>query len=459
MSARLSSSENPKVKANPRPTHDHAARLVEDYFEVHDHQLSVGGVSVTKIAEEFGTPVFVYDQGVILRKTEEIRSLLPSQFSLYYSVKANPNAAMLRSFLQQGVGLEVASGGELHQAIDAGCPPERLIFAGPGKTRHELAEAVKASIREIHVESVEEACCLSDLAKASGRVANIALRVNPTEASGGAMRMGGRASPFGIDEEDLDHALTRILELPQLNVVGVHLFMATQVLDAEILISQYQRALLIARQVASRIPGPLKSIDFGGGLGTPYFAHESVLDLDRVQSGVAKIAKEMKDDPLLASAQAILEPGRFLVSEAGIYLSRVLRVKESRGKTFAIVDGGMHHHLAASGNLGQTIKRNYPVAILNKLGRKPTHTVEVVGPLCTPLDMLARQAKLPAVAAGDLFGVFQSGAYARTASPHGFLSHDSPAEVMVADGTARLIRRRGRPDDYLRDQRESNTNV
>jgi diaminopimelate decarboxylase len=206
--------------------------------------------------------------------------------------------------------------------------------------------------------------------------------------------------------------------------------------------------------VAKRIPGRLATIDFGGGLGTPYFPNECELDLQQAAAGIALVAEEMQNDPLLSGAEAILEPGRFLVNEAGVYLSRVNRVKESRGKTFAVIDGGMHHHLAASGNLGQAIKRNFPVAICNKLGAPATANVEVVGPLCTPLDCLARGASLPVVEAGDLFGVFQSGAYARTSSPHGFLSHNTPAEVLVADGVATLIRHRGRPEDYLRDQCE-----
>jgi len=269
------------------------------------------------------------------------------------------------------------------------------------------------------------------------------------------MRMGGRASPFGIDEEDLDDVLNEVANLRHLRVAGVHLFMATQILDADVLIEQYRSALTISHEVASRIPGSLETIDFGGGWGTPYFAHESELDLEKVASGIAAVDKQMREDPLLAGAEGIIEPGRFLVNEAGLYLAKVTRVKTSRDKTFAITDGGMHHHLAASGNLGQTIKRNYPVAIVNKLGLLPKQKVNIVGPLCTPLDMLARQVKLPHIEAGDLFGVFQSGAYARTSSPHGFLSHNSPAEVMVMDGIARLIRRRGEPQDYLRDQCES----
>jgi diaminopimelate decarboxylase len=455
MSPRLSGTKQPNRDA--RPKSDHVARIIDRHFQVHQHQLYVGGVSISEIVEQYGTPLFVYDQGAILRKIEDVRSMLPAGFTLFYSIKANPNAAILKLCLEQGCGLEVASGGELHQALEAGCPPDRLIFAGPGKSRNELAAALRPSIREIHVESIEEARCLNELAAANGQVAKIALRINPVDAAGGAMRMGGRASPFGIDEEDVSDALNEILTLAHLNVVGVHLFMATQILDAEILQTQYQRALSLARRVAGRIGDPLRTIDFGGGLGTPYFAHESELDLEKVACIIADIAQQMRADPLLAGAEGVLEPGRFLVNEAGIYVSRVTRVKDSRGKKFAVIDGGMHHHLAASGNLGQTIKRNYPVAIVNKLGRPETQPTEVVGPLCTPLDMLARQADLPVVEAGDLFGVFQSGAYARTSSPHGFLSHDSPAEVMVADGAPTIIRRRGRPDDYLHDQCTADT--
>lgn len=264
--------------------------------------------------------------------------------------------------------------------------------------------------------------------------------------------MGGRASPFGIDEETLPDVLPQILALPNLYINGVHLFMGTQILDADILISQYRRALTIARSIATALPYPLLRIDFGGGWGTPCFPHEQPLDLERLAEGLQSIADEMRKDPLLASARGLLEPGRFLVNEAGLYVARVERVKHSRGKRFVVVDGGMHHHLTASGNLGQTIKRNYPAGLANKIMHPPRELVEVVGPLCTPLDMLARQVELPPVEPGDLFTVFMSGAYARTASPLGFLSHDTPAEVLIAQQQAHLVRRRGTPDDWLRDQ-------
>ncbi|NNF77601.1 MAG: type III PLP-dependent enzyme, partial [Rhizobiales bacterium] len=351
----------------------------------------------------------------------------------------------------EGCGLEVASAGELFQALAVGCAPNRIIFAGPGKSEEELAAAIDASIREIHVESIEEARAIDRLAQHRGVICPVALRINPTDASGGAMRMGGKASPFGIDEEDLDEVLGELLDCKNIKVRGVHLFMGTQILDADVLINQYHRAVSIAKQVAGRV-GPLDTIDFGGGWGTPYFAHERELNLNVVAKGIMEVELALSEDPLLANAAAIIEPGRFLVNEAGVYVTKVSRVKRSRGKTFAIIDGGMHHHLAASGNLGQAIKRNYPVAVLNKVGQSASQATEVVGPLCTPLDTIGRGVQLPPVEAGDLIGVFLSGAYARSSSPLGFLSHATPPEVMVCNGDAKLIRRRGEAQDYLRDQ-------
>ncbi len=441
--------ENP---SGLKPPLDHAHNIAERYFQVHSNELHVGGMPITEIVREFGSPIFVYSHEVILDKVRRVLSMLPRNFKLFYSIKANPNRNILRTMLAEGCGLEVASAGELHQALSAGCPRNKIVFAGPGKKRSELQLAVEEAIAEIHVESLAEARCIDELALARNCVANIAVRVNPVTGAGGAMRMGGLPSPFGIDEEELDSALSEIQRLPNVRMSGVHLYMATQILNAETLLAQYDRAVAIARHVAAQIPHPLTTIDFGGGWGTPYFANEQPLDLRVVEQGLSQLAEQMKSDPQLTQVTGLLEPGRFLVSEAGIYVTRVTRIKQSRGKTFAVVDGGMHHHLAASGNLGQTIKRNYPVAVLTRMENAEREKISVTGPLCTPLDMLARDADLPPMQTGDLVGVFQSGAYARTASPHGFLSHPSPAEVMIHDGTATLVRRPGNSDDLLRDQ-------
>jgi diaminopimelate decarboxylase len=429
------------------------AELVERNFTVRAGELLVGGVPIDEIVRQHGTPLFVYDEQTLARQYQALRSALPGRFTIHYSVKANPNQAIIRSFLGQGAGLEIASAGELHQALSAGCPAERILFAGPGKTEEELRAALSAGIGEIHAESLLECQRIARLAEGLHRRAKISLRVNPSAAvEGGGLRMGAKPVAFGIDEDQVDAVVDRVLKMPTIEIVGLHLFMGTQILDAATLLTQYQAGLEIGRKLAARIGRPLETIDFGGGLGIPYFPHEHTLDLVTLKSGLAPMIEALANDPLLGTARFIVEPGRFLVGEAGIYVSRVNDVKISRGKKFAIVDGGMHHHLAASGNLGQTIKRNFPVAVLNKLDQPASENIEVVGPLCTPLDVLARGIDLPAVEVGDLIGVFQSGAYARAASPLGFLSHPSPAEVLVQNGQFRLVRRRGKVEDYLAGQ-------
>lgn len=431
---------------------DHVTALVRHYFRSAGHELLVGGVPVSRFAAEYGTPLFVYDQHVLDRKWAVLRRTLPPEFAVSYSVKSNPNPAILKHFLAKGCGLEIASAGEFHQALRAGCPPERMLFAGPGKTEAELELVLAHGIGEIHVESLLEVERVAMMSRRLGVQARVAVRVNPSaEAQGGAMRMGGKPAPFGVDEESLDVVLDRLLSDPAIEFRGLHLFTGTQILDHAILVCQYRKALEIARRVATRLQRPLHTLDFGGGLGIPYFANEHELDMASLREALFALMAEIKGEMCFAETQFMVEPGRYLVGESGIYVTRINDIKVSRGKKFLIVDGGMHHHLAASGNLGQVIKRNFPVALLNKLEAEPAETVDVVGPLCTPLDVLAREVHLPSAQVGDLVGIFQSGAYARTASPLGFLSHLSPAEVLVHDGDSRMIRRRGTYDDLFHD--------
>jgi diaminopimelate decarboxylase len=430
--------------------------LIGEMFPCSYETLCIGGLRADEIAEKFGTPLFVYDESVLQRKWDLLRSTFPQRFHIHYSVKANPNPHMLRFFLEQGAGLEVASAGELYLALGTGCPPNRILFAGPGKTPAEIEFALKEEIAEIHAESLVELDRIASIASKLNQIARVALRVNPGgDAQGGAMRMGGKATPFGIDEEMLDTAVDYALSRRSLQLRGIHLFAGTQLLDSEILACQYRKGVEIGRRVANRIGRPLDSIDFGGGLGVPYFAGDEPLDMESLRVRLSQLREEIDGDANFAGTRFVIEPGRFLTAEAGVYLARVLDVKVSRAKIFVIVDGGMNHHLAASGNLGQTIKRNFPVAIATKLRHSEQDTVDIVGPLCTPLDVLARSLAVPRVELGDLVAVFQSGAYARSASPLGFLSHPTPPEVLIADGEARLIRRRGTVADYLGDVEDS----
>jgi len=427
--------------------------LIRRYFPLSKDEFCLGGVGVSSLAAKFGTPLFVYDHSVLERKFALLRNSLPQSVAISYSVKANPNGAFLRYFLSKGCGLEIASGGEFHQALKADCPASRIVFAGPGKTEAELEYVLRNGIGEIHAESVLELDRISSISRQLNVRAHIAIRVNPTEdAQGGAMRMGGKPAPFGIDEECLDGVLDRVLSDEALNFRGIHLFTGTQILDAEVLLNQYRKGLEIARRTAQRAGSSLRTVDFGGGLGIPYFSNEDELDMDELRAGLVSIFSEIEPEEPFSGTQFMVEPGRYLVGEAGVYVTRINDIKTSRGKKYVIVDGGMNHHLAASGNLGQIIKRNYPIAVLNRLNELPEQSVDVVGPLCTPLDVLGRSVQFPNVAVGDLVGVFQSGAYARAASPLGFLSHPTPPEVWIEAGRDVLIRRRGEFNDYVCDQ-------
>jgi diaminopimelate decarboxylase len=424
---------------------------IEGFFSASHGELQIGGVPVSTIAEQFGTPVFAYDSSVMRRKWKLLRTTF-SSFQIHYSVKANPNLNILAFFLARGAGLEIASAGELYQAREAGCAADRLLFAGPGKAPAEIHLAITEGVGEIHAESMLELDRIATIAAGLHCKAPVAIRVNPeADAQGGAMRMGGKAAPFGIDEELLDTALDFVVTQPSLEFRGIHLFTGTQILDHEVLLAQYRKGVQVAKRVCVRIGRPLHSLDFGGGLGVPYFPNEHPLDMTALSAGVAELQCGIAADPVFSGTRFVIEPGRYLIAEAGIYLARVLDVKTSRGKKFVILDGGMNHHLAASGNLGQTIKRNFPIALANKWGEPENEVVDVVGPLCTPLDTLARAVTLPRVDVGDIMAVFQSGAYARAASPLGFLSHPSPPEVMADDGRAWLIRKRGEPSDYSAD--------
>jgi diaminopimelate decarboxylase len=395
--------------------------------------------------------LFVYDRGALDRKLDALRAHVP-EFEVCYSVKANSNLAILRHFVLRGCGLEIASAGEFTQALAAGCPAERILFAGPAKTASELELALTGNAGEIHIESVREAERITQICDRRAVRARVAVRVNPTgEAQGGAMRMGGKPAPFGVDEEKLGALVQILVSEPCFDFHGIHMFVGTQVLDCAVLINQYRKAIQIARTVVKRIGRPLRTIDFGGGLGIPYFAGDNELDLRRLGEEVAALMDEVRGDPDFQGTRFVIEPGRFMVGEAGVYVARIVDIKESRGKKFLILDGGMNHHLAASGNLGQTIKRNYPLGLIEKLHEQAEEQVDVVGPLCTPLDTLGRNVNLPKAEIGDLVGIFQSGAYARSASPLGFLSHSAPAEVWVDRGEDFLIRSRGSAEDFMRD--------
>ncbi|MBP9119083.1 MAG: pyridoxal-dependent decarboxylase, exosortase A system-associated [Methyloversatilis sp.] len=400
-----------------------------DQFSSEDGELLINGLKVSRLAAMAGrTPFYAYDRSLIDARVGVLRRLLPAGVQLHYAMKANPMPALVGFMAQRVDGLDVASGGELRVALDAGMVPSRISFAGPGKSADELRQALAAGVL-LNVESAREVELLADLSEACGWPARVAVRINPDfEMRASGMRMGGGAKPFGVDAEAVPALLGRIGELG-LAFEGFHLYAGSQNLNADSLIDMQRRSFDLMLRLSAGAPVRPKTLNLGGGFGIPYFRNEQPLALEPVCDALAGIVGEARSK--LPGAELVVELGRYLVGEAGVYICRVVDCKVSRGQTFVVVDGGMHHHLAASGNFGQVIRRNYPVLVANRMAEPATGTVSVVGPLCTPLDLLADKVELADVRPGDLVAVFQSGAYGFTASPLGFLGHPEPVQMLV----------------------------
>lgn len=399
------------------------------WFSVADDQLLIGGRPVAELAVQAGqTPFYVYDRGVMTRKMQALRAALPPQVHVHYAMKANPMPAVVRHMLDLVDGLDVASAGEMQVALDAGAAPGLVSFAGPGKTETELARAAAAGIT-INVESEREIRILAGIGASSGRRPRVAVRVNPDfELKTSGMKMGGGPKQFGIDAERVPEALA-VIGRSELDFQGFHIFSGSQNLRAAAIVEAQQKSVALALRIAEHAPGPVRVLNIGGGFGIPYFPDEHPLDLAPIAANlrdlVPQVARELPD------AQLVLELGRYLVGESGAYVCRIIDRKISRGQVFLVCDGGLHHHLAASGNFGQVIRKNYPVLIGNRVRGTERETASVVGPLCTPLDLLADRMDLARADEGDLVVILQSGAYGLSSSPWAFLSHPSPAEIIA----------------------------
>jgi diaminopimelate decarboxylase len=325
-------------------------------------------------------------------------------------------------------GVDVASGGELKVALDGGAKPRDISFAGPGKRGVELRRAVAAGVL-INVESFREVAELSDIRAQSGEVARVAVRVNPDfELKGSGMKMGGGPKPFGVDAERVPELLAEIGRAG-LDFEGFHLFAGAQNLNAEAIAEAQTKSYELALTLAASAPAPVRALNLGGGFGIPYFPGERPLDLAPVAANLERLSIRAESD--FPGAELLIELGRYLVGEAGIYVARIVDRKVSRGQVFLVTDGGLHHHLPASGNFGQIIRKNYPVVIGNRMDSHERETATVVGPLCTPLDILADRMELARADIGDLVVIYQSGAYGFTASPRAFLGHPDCVEVLV----------------------------
>lgn len=391
------------------------------------------GRTLAELADIAGTaPAYVYSIDMISRTVQEVRRALPNAVKLHYSIKANPHALTVAHLADQVDGMDVASHAEMLQAIGSGLAPERISFSGPGKTDSELTSAVVVGIT-IHAESISEIERIAVIAKRSNKTPNIALRINPdyTVRQSG-MVMGGGSQPFGIDLDQIDCALYT-LKKNGLSCAGLHCYAGSQMLNATLISELQERTLHMMLDIVKRHSLMNISLNLGGGFGIPYFDHETPLDIHCVGIKLNNLLSSIEKE--IGIREVIVELGRYLIAESGIYIAQVIERKQSRGKQYLVVQGGMNHHLAASGNLGQTIRRNYPVVGCPHPARPSQdftkETVTIVGPLCTPLDVLATDVHLPVLQAGDHIAVLNSGAYGFSASPHGFLSHPPPIELLL----------------------------
>jgi diaminopimelate decarboxylase len=398
------------------------------FFAVVGGEIAPGGIPVSRLAERVGrTPFYVYDRQAIGARVASLRAALPRVMHLHYAIKANPMPAVVQHLAGLTDGLDVASAQEMAVALDAGVAPERVSFAGPGKSAAEIRRAVAAGITV----TVESALQLEQAVQAGavlGVLPRVAVRVNPAfELKSSGMKMGGGPKPFGIDEARVPGVLDRVRE-SGVHLSGLHIFGGSQNLRADAIVDAQRKTFELGLSLLRQWGGPVDWLNLGGGLGVPYFPGEAELDLGPIAENLHRLSERAGAE---LGAPLVIELGRYLVAHAGLYVCRVLDRKESCGQVFVVTDGGLHHHLAASGNFGQVLRKNYPVAVANRIDAPADEVQTVVGPLCTPLDVLAERMPLAHAEPGDLIAVFQSGAYGLTASPTAFLSHPAPAEVLV----------------------------
>ncbi len=392
--------------------------------------LLIGGERADALVERAGdTPLFVYDTALIGARIAHLRAALPAEIDIHYAIKANSHPALLRYMAGQVGGFDIASGGELALAMAAGMAADAISFAGPGKRDDELTAAIRAGVT-LNLESEGEAARALNIAEKLGVRPRLAVRVNPDfDLKGSGMRMGGGAKAFGVDADRVPALIRRILDAGA-DWQGLHIFAGSQALDAASIAETQAATLALADDISAHVGAVPPLVNIGGGLGVPYFPGDVPVDVAHVGQ---ELGRSLSQSALAqnGTTRFAMELGRYLVAEAGVYLTRIVDIKQSHGETFAMVDGGLHHQLAASGNFGTVVRRNYPLAIANHFGAPASHIVHIAGCLCTPLDKLGDAVLLPEASVGDLVAIFLAGAYGASASPAAFLGHPAARELVL----------------------------
>jgi diaminopimelate decarboxylase len=408
----------------------------------------LGGIEAEALAERFGTPLYVYDLDVVTRQVEVLARALPPAFELAYAVKANPALGVVAHLGGLGLGADVASRGELETARRAGIAPDRIVMTGPGKRDDELESAVRFGIRAVTIESPGELRRLEAIAAAAGRRVPVLLRMAVGgEAGLGRVRLVGDdgAGKFGMDRDDLLAAARLAVSSAHVEPLGLHAFGMSNVLDAAAIVEHIKATVSAAADIAGAGGFALRLVDAGGGLGIPYEPHEGSLDLVGLGTGLRDAAESWQADPVTRDCRVLLEPGRYLVGQAGAYLSRVVDRKVLGGETVVVIDGGIHHLVRPALTGSEHRIRGFGRTSATDRARPVT----IAGPLCSGLDVFTRRAVMTPPEVGDLVAVLDAGAYGFTESMPLFLSHPMPAEVAIRDGRAMCIRPRLEAETWL----------
>ena len=413
-------------------------------FGYRDGALYCEQIPVTEIARELRTPVYVYSKAMLLDRYDALaHAFAPLSPLVCYSVKANSNLALLRLFRERGSGFDVVSGGELFRCMKVEADPQRIVFAGVGKTEEEIRYALRKQIFCFNVESIPEMERLHEIAREMGGIARVALRVNPDvdPRTHRYVATGKRESKFGLDIERAASALERLPALGSLELVGLHMHIGSQILEVEPYTTALERLLAFAD--AERAKGRrIELINVGGGFGIPY--------QERRAPTAEEIAGALVPPIKARGYRLLLEPGRFITGSAGILVTKVLYVKESGERRFLVCDAGMNDLVRPA--LYGSYHRIWPVAAQAGEGEAgaPEYAgqAEIVGPICEVGDFLGHRRPFPAVRPGDLLAVFTAGAYGMSMSSN-YNSRPRPAEVLVDGPKMRVIRRRETYDDLV----------
>ncbi|MDP5274598.1 diaminopimelate decarboxylase [Chengkuizengella axinellae] len=404
-----------------------------------------------ELCNQYGTPLYVYNQQKIETQYDKLKRSLPDEFEIFYSVKANPLLGICKLFHSLGSGIEVASMGELYVALQAGFNPDDIIFTSPGKTYKELQYAIHNNIYCINIESIDEAKMIQEIALKQSKTVNICIRINPDfNINGAGLVMSGIPTQFGIDQSAVEDVIKTInVSMSNLNIAGIHVFSGSQMLDANLIVKNMEQILKLAIEISEEnFSLELDFIDLGGGFGIPYFNGEKELDLELLKIRLHEIWSKYKDK--LKGTRIGVESGRFLMAESGVFLTKVLYVKENKGHKYVVCDGGSNHH-SSSAFLGRFVRNNFPMHLLGKAGEEQ-EVVSVTGCLCTPTDVIGQRVKLSKAVNGDILVIEKSGAYGFTHSPTLFLSHLKPAEVLFHKDKIQVLRERGELEDVLNGQ-------